>query len=820
MNKTKSTKASKEKPNTSSKSKKEYNEESLEHLEDTKGIRRRPGMYIGGIGPQGVKRLVYEGVGNAIDEVQAGRASNIHILIKEKESIFSISDDGVGIPVGKLDIIMTKLHSGGKFRDNYGGFSIGMNGVGLKAINALSEFTTVNVKREGYEYEQEFSKGKVVTELKKIKKTKEHGTTITFKPDIMVMKDITVNSDEYFDFIHIITCLNKGLRISIEVEKLDGSKIKKEMESKEGLLELLKEYDNKFLLKTPIELKNSTKYTVKDEDGNDREISMEVEILFQYSMNDTNCIKTFCNGLETIEGGSHETGFKNGTTRVLVPTIMNSNILTKKDGINEILGEDIREGIVAIVNLKHSDPIYESQTKDKLKISEAASFVEKTIKEQLPDYLNRNKNDAKTIYNRIILSVKGRLAAKRAKTTKKKEADNIFPSLSSVSKLVDCSNEDSANRRIFIVEGDSAGGNSSSSRNPFTDAIYKLRGKPLNTFDLPLSRMELNKEIKDMIIAFGAGVDNTFDISKLRYNQIVSMTDSDIDGNHISVLLATFIFKHMPDVIKEGHFYIAQPPLYKVVEGKEVMYFKDTYEYNEYITEKTISKFTIGRYYKKDDKVIYKKFNKEQILKFLEDTYYYNLMILNICSSNINTDSAIDKDLAEFLIIKNKLSNTKLKAVLLKRFPELIIEELEDKSLHIKGLVNNNYQFFTYNNFLKDSFKEVIDIIEENKYNNMYYIKNDDKNKTKIKVTISELLAIIEKHTKPSFRTRFKGLGEMMPEELWETVMNPDANALVQIKCDSLEELNKIFETQVGKDASKRKEFLKTFKIYPEDIDN
>lgn len=805
--------------------------DTIRTLKGTEGIRKRFGMYIGSAGEEGVIRLFYEALGNAIDEFQAGRASNILVKINEKTSEIIISDDGMGIPIKKIEDACTKLHTSGKFENDYSKISIGQNGVGLKVINALSEKLTVLVKRDGYKWKTEFSKGEIITHTTKVSKLNKNegtGTTLSFIPDITVLKDITINAERYKKFLEISSYLNKGLVFDFIAELNSGKRISEKIVSKNGMLDYMLLLDNKFLLAKPLVFTDSTEYDEsiikktgkKDEKGKDitkeektgEKVYMEAEVMIQYSRNDTNLIKTLCNGFETTEGGSHEVGFKMAITEVFTKAIKNSNILTKKDGNIEITPEDIREGLVAIVNVKHSNPIYKSQTKDKLDVTEVQWFVKKLVVDQLTRYLSTNQNQAKIIYQRIITSAKARMAANRAKNAKKKEAAGLINGLSSLSKVIRATGDDPKNLRCFIVEGDSAAGSVINGRCTKSDSVFLLKGKPLNTYDSTIQRIEANKEFADLITLLGCGFNNTFDISKLTHNQIIVLSDSDIDGFHIRVLLATFFFKHMPEIITGGHFYIGSAPLYKVEENGKVMFFNDNNDYNSYLADKILKKYNIGKFIKKDGKTVAKKFSKEKFIEFLSNTERYLLLLENIANTN-----AIDQNLIELIANYCDLDFDKLKLKIENKFNELKCINHKNKKMHIEGMIKNQYQYFDIDKKFKEQLKDINDIIEDYSYKNMYL---EEIGKEKKKLFISSILNEVITFGTPKHRQRFKGLGEMDYDELWETTLRPEAGGIIQIKAKDMKELADVFEVQVGKDASKRKIFLENFFITPDDIDN
>ena len=797
-----------------------YGEKSIKTLSAAEGIRKRYGMYIGTAGKEGVKRLFYEALGNAIDEFNAKRCSKIDIIIDGKESRFTVTDNGIGLPQNKIEEVCTKLHSGGKFEDEYSLFSIGMNGVGLTVINALSTELIMTVRRDGYEWTQSFSKGDATSKLKKVRKltAKEGtGTTVSFIPDVSVMRDIDLDIEDYMNFIQLSSYMNKGLILNCVGIDKKGKKTEKKFNSKNGLVDYIKTIDDKQLFAKPIvlsdknEYEDRIEYTERGEKIVDtRILNEEAEIIISFSKNDTQTIKSYCNGLETIEGGSHNTGTQMGLTEVLSKAVKNSGLLTKKDGDIEIIKEDIQEGIICLINVKHSEPVFKSQTKDKLDVNEVQWFCKKIIVKQLTDWLKSNPKQAKLIYQRIIASAKGRLAANRAKNAKKKQAAGLIGGLSSLSKITLATGKDPSKKRMFIVEGDSAGGGAIDARCPETDSIAKLRGKPLNTHGVAVQKIEDNTEFDDITTALGCGIDGQFDISKLTHDMIIIMTDADIDGSHIAALLCTFFFDHMRPLFEEGHIYIAQAPLYKIEENGKFIFFKDKFEFNAYLAKKILTKYSVGRVVSKNGKKVLKPFSEKEFVNFLNITDHYNVTIKNLAD-----DRYMRTDLLELII--NTSDKKKISQVVTKKYKELKVTNKKNGDIKIEGMIDDQCHDVTLDGDFFEKISEVRNFIKENKYVNMYYKEDGKKSKRSF---ISEILDVTLKYGMPKHRQRFKGLGEMDYDELWVTTMNPEADGITQIKPKDVHELEEIIETQFGNDADKRKDFLYNFTISPDDIDN
>ncbi|MDY4788018.1 MAG: DNA topoisomerase (ATP-hydrolyzing) subunit B [Bacilli bacterium] len=542
----------------------QYTEDNIQVLEGLEAVRKRPGMYIATTSSKGLHHLVWEIVDNAIDESLAGFCDTIIVTITEDNSVI-VEDNGRGIPVGihkktgvsTVQTVYTVLHAGGKFGAG-GGYKVsgGLHGVGGSVVNALSEKFEVWVGHEGKLYYMWFKDGgKVQEELKVIGETTKRGTTVKFKPDPLIFTETTIFSyDVMRDRIRQLAFLNKGLKIILK-DNRDG---KEETFHYEGGL---REYVE-FLNKNKTVLHEKVIYVEGEDEG------MEVEVAAQYNDGYQPSIYSFCNNIYTQEGGTHEEGFRLALTKIINKYARQYKFL--KDNDDNLTNDDVREGLTAVISVKHPDPQYEGQTKTKLGNSEVRGVVNKIFSEQLERFLLENPNEAKIVIEKCMLAAKARVAAKKAREQTRKTALGIGNSLPG--KLRDCSSKDATKCEVFLVEGDSAGGSATQGRNREFQAILPLRGKILNVEKARLERVLDNQEIGTMITAFGTSFGNEFDISKLRYHKIVIMTDADVDGSHIRVLLLTFFYRYLRPLIEEGHIYIAQPPLFKVTVGKNVDY--------------------------------------------------------------------------------------------------------------------------------------------------------------------------------------------------------------------------------------------------------
>ncbi|MBS6453727.1 MAG: DNA topoisomerase (ATP-hydrolyzing) subunit B [Butyrivibrio sp.] len=541
-----------------------YTADQIQILEGLEAVRKRPGMYIGSTSSRGLHHLVYEIVDNSVDEALAGFCTEIFVQINEDNSI-TVIDNGRGIPVGinaksglpGVEVVFTILHAGGKFGG--GGYKVsgGLHGVGASVVNALSEWLEVKVFQNGNIYEQRYERGKVMYPLKIVGSCdmEKTGTEVHFLPDKEIFEDTVYDYNVLKQRLREMAFLTKNLRITLKDDREDK---KEKVFHYEGGIKEYVEYLNKG---------NQALYDEIIYCGGNKN-GVNVEVAFQHNDGYSDNVYGFVNNITTPEGGTHVTGFRNAVTKTFNDYARSNKILKEKDP--SLSGEDIREGLTAIISIKIADPQFEGQTKQKLGNSEARGAVESVVTEQLTYFLEQNPSVAKTICEKSVLAQRAREAARKARDlTRRKTALDGF---NLPGKLADCSDKNSENCEIFIVEGDSAGGSAKSARKRETQAILPLRGKILNVEKARLDRILGNAEIRTMITAFGTGIHEDFDISKLRYNKIIIMTDADVDGAHISTLLLTFFYRFMPDLIKKGHVYLAQPPLYKLEKNKKVWY--------------------------------------------------------------------------------------------------------------------------------------------------------------------------------------------------------------------------------------------------------
>lgn len=557
----------------------EYGADQIQILEGLEAVRKRPGMYIGSTSARGLHHLVYEIVDNAVDEALAGYCDTIDVTINQDNSI-TVIDNGRGIPVGinhkagipAVEVVFTILHAGGKFGG--GGYKVsgGLHGVGASVVNALSDWLEVEICQEGKVYRQRYEKGKTIYTLKVVGECdpEKTGTKVTFKPDATIFQETTVYEfDILKQRLREMAFLTRGLRIVLRDVREENPQ-EKVFHYEGGIKEFVT-----YLNKSKSPLYENVMYFEGSKN------SVYVEVAMQHNDSYTESVYSFVNNINTPEGGTHLVGFRNAITKTFNDYARNNKLL--RDNEANLTGEDIREGLTAIVSVKIEDPQFEGQTKQKLGNSEARGAVDSVISEQLTYYLEQNPSIAKTICEKSILAQRAREAARKARElTRRKTA---LEGMALPGKLADCSDKDPKNCEIYIVEGDSAGGSAKKARSRATQAILPLRGKILNVEKARLDKVYANAEIKAMITAFGTGIHDDFDVTKLRYHKIIIMTDADVDGSHIATLLLTFIYRFMPELIKQGHVYLAQPPLYKLEKNKKEWYAYSDEELNQILTE-------------------------------------------------------------------------------------------------------------------------------------------------------------------------------------------------------------------------------------------
>ncbi|WP_104712505.1 DNA topoisomerase (ATP-hydrolyzing) subunit B [Helicobacter cetorum] len=759
----------------------EYQSHSIKVLKGLEGVRKRPGMYIGDTNVGGLHHMVYEVVDNAVDESMAGFCNTINITLTDEGSCI-VEDNGRGIPVDihptekipACTVVLTVLHAGGKFDNDTYKVSGGLHGVGVSVVNALSKRLVMTIKKEGQIYRQEFEKGVPISDLEIIGKTrsaKESGTTIEFFPDESVMEVIEFQASILQKRFKEMAYLNDGLKISFKEEK---TQLQETYFYEDGLKQFVKDSAKKELLTPIISFKSM-----------DEETHTSIEVALAYADDYNENTLSFVNNIKTSEGGTHEAGFKMGLSKAILQYIDN-NIKTKE---SRPISEDIKEGLVAIVSLKMSEPLFEGQTKSKLGSSYVRPLVSKLVYDKIHQFLEENPNEAKIIANKALLAAKAREASKKARELTRKKDNLSVGTLPG--KLADCQSKDPMESEIFLVEGDSAGGSAKQGRDRVFQAILPLKGKILNVEKSHLSKILKSEEIKNMITAFGCGIQESFDLEKLRYHKIIIMTDADVDGSHIQTLLMTFFYRYLRPLIENGHVYIAQAPLYKYKKGKTEIYLKDSVALDYFLIEHGINSVSVEGIGKNDLMSLLKVVRHYRYV-LLELEKRYNL--LEVLRFLIETKDALALD-TKFL---EKSILEKLESLNYQVLRSFITEE----SLHLhvqtpKGLVEFNMD--------DNLFKEVL--FEEASYTyqklmayNLDFLEDKD---------ILAFLEEVENHAKKGASIqRYKGLGEMNPNDLWETTMHKENRSLVKLKIQDLEKTDAMFSLCMGDEVEPRRAFI------------
>ncbi len=786
----------------------DYNEDSITALEGREAVRLRPAMYIGSTGEIGLHHLVYEVVDNSVDEALAGYCDTIEVVIHIDNSI-TVIDNGRGIPTGIIEqfgvsaaeVVLTVLHAGGKFDSNSYKVSGGLHGVGVSCVNFLSEWLNVEIWRDGKTYEQEFSKGGIpVAPLKQTGTTKKKGTKITFKPDASIFEHTTYSFEKLSERLREKAFLNKGIRIFIKDEREEPEK-SHEFYYKGGIAEFVKHL-------------NKNKTSLHDQPVYVEQIDPElsIEIAFQYNDSYDEKVFTFANNINTIDGGTHLSGFRSALTRTINSYAQTSGLL--KNSKTSLTGDDVREGIVAVISVKLPQPQFEGQTKGKLN-SDVKGAVESFLNEHLSDFFGENPNIAKKIVGKAVDAARARDAARKAREIVRKSAlgTSTLPG-----KLADCQEKDPANSEIYLVEGDSAGGSAKQGRDRTNQAVLPLKGKILNVEKARFDKMLGHGEIQALITALGTGIGkDDFDVSKLRYHRIILMTDADVDGSHIRTLLLTFFYRQMPELIENGYVYIAQPPLYKVKKGRKEEYIKDEAEMFRYLMRLAttdINLKSVG-----SDKV----YQGRELSKLLEQVTQYNRFFDRFVRRINNEEKLLD---AVLLAFNKVMTDNKVK--LRKIFEqEDLMTEIEGKISEAgygTDLMNDEEHGLseieiTLNNGQKIMFDwELASYAEFTESLRLKRILEESfpapfmlgENGTSEEIgSRRELLETIMAAAKKDLGIqRYKGLGEMNPEQLWETTMNPEGRTLLQVRIEDAIETDDIFTILMGDQVEPRRKFI------------
>lgn len=806
-----------------------YDASNIRVLEGLEAVRMRPGMYIGSTSQRGLHHCIYEIVDNSIDESLAGYCTEIHVTVHKDNSV-TVEDNGRGIPVdikpetGKsaLEIVHTVLHAGGKFGD--GGYKVsgGLHGVGASVVNALSEKMVVEVSRDGYVWKQTYLRGEPTAQVEKTVTTTKTGTKSTFWLDPEIFTETTeIDVDIIANRFREMAFLNKGLKIILHDEK-DESKT--ETFHYEGGIASYVEFLNHnrtVMFDEPI-------YMDKMVD------TIKVEVAMQYTDAYSESILSFANNINTHQGGTHLTGFRNAITRVLNDYARTNKIL--KDSEQNLSGDDVREGLTAIVSVKIENPEFEGQTKEKLGNSEVMGAVQDVVKEKLQEWLEFNPKLAKLIIEKTLQAQRAREAARKARELTRRKS--VLENSTLPGKLADCSNREPEKCEIYIVEGDSAGGSAKQGRNRMFQAILPLRGKILNVEKARLDKIYANNEIQSMVQAFGITISRNseeFNLEKLRYHKIIIMTDADVDGAHIRTLLLTFFFRYARPLIENGYVYIAQPPLFKVTQGKTSEYLYDEHALDKMLKERGIKSLSLS------DKTKSKVKTGDELLTLLSNmgTFYraYNNPILNIIPSvvlrglirsDIKPEDFEDqakmneilaylqhylKDHAENYNVteaKNYVVSLKYNPDTAKYAIQLDLFENEHEMITANIIKSNEFKR------LKNSYPLIRDFLIEEEEKLILESENGE-----VEITSFEQLQKIvdDRGQKGMTIQRFKGLGEMMPQQLWETTMDPETRTLLKVNIEDAMMCDQLFDILMGDKVEPRRDFIESNAVYATNID-
>ena len=798
----------------------DYKADNIKVLEGLEAVRKRPGMYIGDTGERGLHHLVYEVVDNSIDEALAGHCDNIEVTIHIDNSV-TVVDNGRGIPVdihstegiSAAEVVLTKLHAGGKFDKSSYKVSGGLHGVGISVVNALSETLEIEIKRDGRVYQQSYRRGVPQDRLKEVGKSKERGTKVTFTPDTEIFETSDFSFDILSQRLRELAFLNSGVKITIEDER---NQKKHEFFYKGGLLSFVEH-----LNRAKAAIHPKVVHFAGEKEG------VEVEIAMQWNDGYSENVFSFANNINTAEGGTHLIGFKSALTRTVNSYAIEIGQL-KKDDAN-LQGEDVREGLTAVVSVKVPEPQFEGQTKTKLGNSEVKGIVEALVNEKFSSYLSEHPADAKKIVSKGVEAARVREATRKAKDLARRKG--ALDSGSLPGKLADCQERDPALSEIYLVEGDSAGGSAKQGRDRRNQAILPLKGKILNVEKARFDKMLSSQEIRLMITALGTGVKEDYDSAKLRYHSIIIMTDADVDGSHIRTLLLTFFYRQMPDLVEKGHLFIAQPPLYKVKRGKQERYLKDEATLEDHLIElgtenirvratndgngltgQSLQSFVkkVARWEKLMALIMRKRKNRVVIEGLLLEEQF---------SEDMLKDEKALRGLESRLVSYINLTAPDQAPVscALEEDPEhncfKLICATRTNGSRSQTVIDREFLISAEYKEIKRLFTELTSIGVP-----PYAVENGEQ-KAQLRSLTEVLKYIMEGGKKGQYIQRYKGLGEMNPDQLWETTMNPETRILLQVRIEDAVEANDIFSTLMGDEVEPRRKFIEDHALTVKNLD-
>ena len=795
----------------------QYTAQQITVLEGLSAVRKRPSMYIGNVSTEGLHHLVYEVVDNSIDEALAGYCDHVRIQI-HLDGCVTVDDNGRGIPVDlhekenmpAVEVVMTKLHAGGKFDTASYKVSGGLHGVGVSVVNALSEFLEVEIRRDGRLYFQRYERGEPKTPLTALRETTRRGTRVTFKPDPLIFTETEISFDVLAQRLRELAFLNPGVRIDLVDERIP----KEASFYYEGGLVSFVEYLNKNneLLHPEVILVSGVRQDIT------------VDVAIQYNQTYNEKIFTFANNINTKEGGSHLAGFKAGLTRSIKQYAI-QNKMAKGD-VEKLTGDDVREGLAAVVSIKLSQPQFEGQTKTKLGNSEVKGLVENLVYEKLSVFFEETPRVIKAVLEKVLDAARAREAARRAKELTRRKS--VLSDHSLPGKLADCQERDPEKSEIFIVEGDSAGGSAKQGRDRRFQAILPLRGKILNVEKSRFDKMLENQEIRNMISALGTGIGkDEYNPDKLRYHKVIIMTDADVDGAHIRTLLLTFFFRMMPEIIDRGHLCIAQPPLYRVAVGKQERYLKDEDAMDAYLVARAVEKRKICL--PESDMPL----PSDQLIQLMKTFTRYEEWL------DRQASRGLPKDLLEQVIhvcCLNRISSPEseknlfvLQAELEKAGHDVQLVEAERQraesediheseadagrccDLEILQAANGRPRVKLANEFLQSSeFKNLLKLYTQMEIHRGPFLVKDGETEARYDHPRDLFHRLMEDARRGLTVQRYKGLGEMNPGQLWETTMDPDRRTLLEVKIEDQYLADELFKTLMGDAVEPRREFIQT----------
>ncbi len=786
-----------------------YDESNITVLEGLEAVRLRPGMYIGGVDSAALHHLVFEIVDNSVDEALAGYCNEVRVSIGKDNSI-TVEDNGRGIPVGThedegvsaLELIMTRLHAGGKFDSSNYKVSGGLNGVGASVVNALSSRCIVEVERDGFKWQQNYQEGKPDGDLKQLNPSQNTGTRTIFWADTTIFDEIDFHFEILSQRLRELAFLNHGLKIILHDDRTDKTQ---EFHYEGGLATFIEHLNqNKTVLhEHPVSFQGESE-------------GIEMEVAFQYNDTYNERIYSFVNNINTAEGGSHLTGFKGALTRTLNNYMVTNKISNDND--ENLTGEDVREGMAAVISVRVIDPQFESQKKIKLTNVEVKGKVESLVNEHLNNFLEENPAVAKKIVAKSLDAQRARIAARKARELTRRK--NVLEISSLPGKLADCQESDPALSEIFLVEGDSAGGSAKQGRDRKNQAILPLKGKILNVEKARFDKMLSNDEIRTLITALGTGIGREdFDITKTRYHKIIVMTDADVDGSHILTLILTFFYRQMPEIIENGYLYIAQPPLYKIKKGREEHYLRDDKEMSETLIRMGSKKLKLnGTIRELVEDELFGTVMDIKKYRDLFDRMSSNLQLYRLIQLMVQHEVELEHAGAEHILEKLQ--------PLVQQIPEFFIER-DSETGKIKILLKDEELEFSWNQLENLSLNDYVMLLQVHRNliqilgdQGSWHLEEPDKDISHTCKSWYEVQEYVTNYGKNGiYLQRYKGLGEMNPDQLWETTLDPETRTLKQVTIEDLVESDGMFTVLMGDHVEPRRNFIEENALRVKNLD-